>query len=525
MNDKNIDMLASWTLVLTVAACQLGRAAEPRHVALPILQHEQLFLDDYVIEKMENVTRRVNAVVKRPQPVMALDDGDHGYIRPLTVIHDDEAGLYKMWYLAAMGSKYARGEFKTFATAYATSKDGVTWEKPALGLKRDRETGADTNWVMWATQQTGPNPEPNGPLGKFCFACSITKDPMESDPGRRYKAAILTVDRVNPKKSLGTAVSPDGIHWKSETELANLTMTDLGHMVAEPWDKSPTKMRYLFYGRSYLTYQESIRGDWVKWSHARAVKRYESTDFVKWPNGETVLAADTQDEPETQIYSMAVFPYEGVYIGLANLYCDTSGHMFVQLAVSRNTYRFTRVEPRMEFIPRGEDGSWDFGCIVVDDGPVVVGDEMRFYFGGQSNRHDGGAGARQRIKESRAGRSCSIGLGTIKRGRFVALQAGSKEGIVRTRLLAIEGSELSLNANAANGRIQVGLLDERGQPIPGYVTTVQGIDNISVPVTFGKNTLEPLRNRAVMIQFRLTDAQLYGFRVSGGKMPPAKLAQ
>ena len=525
MKNRTNGVLYLRLMMLVAASSHLCRGADTHHVALPILHHEQLFLDDVAIERMENVAREINVVTKQPKPVITPDGKEHTYIRPVTVIHDDEAGLYKMWYLSAMGSKYARGEYKTFATAYATSKDGLVWDKPQLGLKRERDTGANTNWVMWATQQTGPNPEPNGPLGKFCFACSVTKDPQEKDPARRYKAAVVTVDRVNPKKSLGTAISPDGIHWRSENEFANTSMHDLGHLLAEPWEKSPSKMRYVFYGRSYLTYQESIRGDWVKWSHARAVRRYESADFIKWPNGETVLAADRHDPPETQIYSMAVFPYEGLYIGLVNLYCETSGHMYVQLAVSRNTYRFDRVEPRVEFIPRGKDGSWDFGCIVVDDGPIIADDEMRFYYGGQSNRHDGGPGSRQRVKESQPGRSCAIGLGTLKRGRFVALQARAKEGMVLTRPVVIEGNDLSINANATRGKIQVTLLDEGGKPIPGYARTVQGVDRVSIPVTFGPGTLEPLRNRALRIQFRMTDAQLYGFRVAGGAQPRPRMTQ
>jgi hypothetical protein len=383
-------------------------------------------------------------------------------------------------------------------------------------------SGEDTNWVMWGTLKTGPNAEPDGPFGKFCFGCSVLKDPLEKNPARRYKAAHLTADRVTPKKSLGAAVSPDGIHWKIENELANTTMRDLGHMFLEPWDKSPTRHRYVFYGRTALTYRESVRGDWVKWSSARAVARFESPDFVQWPNGETVLAADTKDLPETQVYSMGVFPYEGVYIGLVNLYNETSGHMWVQLAVSRDTYRFVRVEPRVSFIPRGAEGSWDAGCIVADDGPVIIGDEMRFYYGGQSNRHDGRTGWRQRVKETAKEHVCSIGLGTIKRGRFLAWEAGAKEGMVLTRPVCIEGADLSINANAAGGRIQITLLDEDGGPIPGYEAAVQGVDNVAVPVPFGQENLRPLRNKAVRIQFRMRNAQLYGFRVSGGAKPAPK---
>ena len=41
------------------------------------------------------------------------------------VWYDPQDKLFKMWYMGGY----------TLATCYATSKDGITWEKPALDVK------------------------------------------------------------------------------------------------------------------------------------------------------------------------------------------------------------------------------------------------------------------------------------------------------------------------------------------------------------------------------------------------------
>ena len=91
--------------------------------------------------------------------------------------------------------------------------------------------------------------------------------------------------------------------------------------------------------------------DWFKqWFSGRAVARVESADFLTWDftkpaTAPVVMTADLQDKPGTEIYSMKVFPYEGVYVGLVQIFHATpeDGTLDVQLAVSHDTVHFTRV--------------------------------------------------------------------------------------------------------------------------------------------------------------------------------------
>ena len=87
---------------------------------------------------------------------------------------------------------------------------------------------------------------------------------------------------------------------------------------------------------------------------------------------------------------MMVFPYEGVYIGLVQMFHkerDTC-RLEIELAVSRDTVHFTRVGDGAAFLPVGAEGSWDrFDNSLPTNSPLPVGDTPRFYYGGRSYRH------------------------------------------------------------------------------------------------------------------------------------------
>ena len=109
-------------------------------------------------------------------------------------------------WLAGLGWQTAHGSDiapeRWTAVGYATSTDGVTWEKPRLGLHEFRGC-RDNNIVVMGY---GP----------------VIKDAAEPDPARRYKM-ILRGPRPRTDGAVATAAgpgrgvrlnySPDGIHW------------------------------------------------------------------------------------------------------------------------------------------------------------------------------------------------------------------------------------------------------------------------------------------------------------------------
>lgn len=482
--------------------------------AIAIGQREQLFLDDHVIETMAGVFRRVNQVAKRTEPVLRPTkpwEKDRNVIFG-SAIREPASGLFKMWY-------YSGGNL-----AYATSRDGLAWEKPAFDLAP--MGGEKTNVVIWRTpnweQQLNDPPAsvPDGPFGKFHENFGVVLDSRDPDPSRRYKTAFVSIHfnytgepkHPNQKqytrkwlRGMGTAVSPDGIHWKLEQNFASHEVFDIGHLL---WDEG--KGRYVVYARTNLDAENNQDGRWAKWAIGRAVTRIESADFREWSVGKIVLAADTQDPPETEIYSMAVFPYEGVYIGLVQMYYHILGRLDIQLAVSRDGHHFTRVEPRHPFVPEGKEGAWDqFNISVGDASPIAIGDELWFYYGGRNCRHPG-----HKMEKHVGPQVWCTGLATIQHGRFVALATGAGTGTVVTKSLLLDGGHLTLNANAARGSIRITLLDGQWQPLPGGAATIDGQDAVSIPVKFEHADLAALKGRSAKIRFELSNAELFGFRVA-----------
>jgi hypothetical protein len=97
-------------------------AADIIHIA----SDEHLFLDeDHLIEKLDNITQRVNQARKHGLPVLRPDKSWEEATTLLygSVIFDEEENIFKMWYYAGRAG-----------VAYATSSDGIQWDKPALDV-------------------------------------------------------------------------------------------------------------------------------------------------------------------------------------------------------------------------------------------------------------------------------------------------------------------------------------------------------------------------------------------------------
>ncbi len=172
------------------------------HSETHTLRDRFLLLDSGVVESTENAVLNVGSVEKHESnPLFGEDkpwekrfDNLYG-----NVIYDEDDKLYKCWYspfivdLSARGmsleerkSHYPIPKNREMGICYATSKDGITWQKPDLGLV-EYESSKDNN-IVW-----------RGPHGVGIF-----KDHSDSDPARRYKAIY---------SGLLVSVSADGIHW------------------------------------------------------------------------------------------------------------------------------------------------------------------------------------------------------------------------------------------------------------------------------------------------------------------------
>jgi hypothetical protein len=116
-----------------------------------------------------------------------------------------------------------------------------------------------------------------------------------------------------------------------------------------------------------------------------------------------------------EFHTSPVFFHEGVYISLNQILNRAAGEgvIDVELMTSRDGLRWERNFRGEWFIPRSEaKGAFDSGSVFTNATPIVLDDEIRFYFGGYAG---GATGA-----DNLTGAS-GIGLATLKRDRFAGV--------------------------------------------------------------------------------------------------------
>jgi hypothetical protein len=182
------------------------------------------------------------------------------------------------------------------------------------------------------------------------------------------------------------------------------------------------------------------------------------------------------------------------------------------LIYSANGSEWNRLPVREPFIPHGSAGSFEAGSIYsTGDRPVVLGDELRFYYFGVSYTH-----GHTEPKDSPKDRS-GVGFATLARDRYVAWQGGTVPGTLRTKPLKFEGRELHLNLDASRGETRVALLDADGHPLPGFgladCTPICGDSMDHVVQWANGRDLSALSGQAVQVQFSLRHSALYTWQI------------
>lgn len=452
---------------------------------VPLGREKHLLIDDWEVAESRNLQRLFHRPRKCPDnPLMVPEhpwEGEALYL--FGGVERQSDGLFRMWYWAADPTPENP---ENSHTCLATSADGIHWEKPILGLHECR--GSRENNI--AILEAGPY--------------SLIVDPDDPRPAFRYKAHLRHGGTV-------AWTSPDGLHWTCQGVILpqSLDATSL-HL-------DPVERRYIasvkigYKGRRYRGYAES-------------------EDFLCWTDTYPMMDVDELDEPGDQLYAMKIFRYESLYLGLAKIYhvmrddtCD------IHLAVSHNGRHWERPfrlprppkfaaleqtrdlppdDPHAQpFLPTGPAGSWEYGNHdTASTPPLRVGDELWFYYSGRPRSHNGHlpAGAEW------SGPAGAIGLATLRVDGFVSASAGASSGWLLTRPLRLEGVQLCLNADAADGEVVVELLDEEGRLLVRSQPVRQ--DGVRIPCGWeGTEDLSVWNGRAIRLRFHLSRASLYAF--------------
>jgi hypothetical protein len=441
---------------------------------------KHLVLDSRVIAQTNGVRLVLGHLEKDPHnPLFQADRPWENALNNLypNVAYDAQQHLFKLWYKDMLPDNDVVQKMSPsriiahvgWFSLYATSKDGVKWTKPQLGLVPF--DGATTNNIV----------------ARDTANCGVFLDLHDADPARRYKMV-----HDEGRGHLRVRFSPDGLHW-GET----LTPTIAG-AVGDTHNNAfydPHTGKYVLITRLY-------QGE-------RKVARSESDDFLHWTEAQVVLESLPSEKGRRQTYAMPAFPYANVYLGYVMM-INTPGDSSVdcELTWSPDSIHWSRVNPGTPFIPRGPEGAYDAGCIYAPAGSAVARDgQLYILYGGSLVKHIG------------TKRHCLPCLARLRMDGFAAYEptTAGQAGTVVTQPLRCTGEPLRVSADAKGGELRVAVLDEKGFELDHCRPLRSNVTDQEVRWTGGAK-FSALKGKPVRLQFQLFSAKLYAF--SGLELQP-----
>jgi hypothetical protein len=447
---------------------------------IPIDVGRQLLVDDFLIART-TLTRTYHAAkyhaaspVLRPDRPWEMEGGPTAMVFSDGVWYDPKDHLFKMWYMGGM----------TRATCYATSEDGLTWDKPRLDVRKG------TNVVQ---------PDPRDSV-------TVWLDLATGDARRRYKLFRSWRDRASATGWSQTVYfSADGIHW-GKPLVTSGPSGDRNTVFYNPFRRV-----WVWSVRTNDPRMGRTRG-YVENADVLAGARWQAVDDpLPWVGADRddPRRADLRVRP--QLYNLDCVAYESMPLGLFTIWRgqprDRPKPNEVCAGFSRDGFHWHRPD-RRALVPVSETpGDWNWGNVQSAGGCCLVfGDRLYFYVSGRAG-----------VRGSPASGVSTTGLAVLRRDGFASMGAGDKEGSLVTRPVTFRGKHLFVNVAAGGGGLHAEVLDRDGQVIPGLTrdacVPVRG-DSTRAEVTWKGADLARLPGQAVRFRFHLRRSELYAFWVS-----------
>ncbi len=456
------------------------RAEAAEEAVLDIGSRLELFVDRFLIERMEGTALALHAPVEA-ESVIAFDRPWEGkYVGYVTIIQDGD--LFRMYYRGM--PEAGTDDSDEPVTCYAESKDGVIWTRPNLSLFEVH--GTTENNVILADM----------PPFSHNFAPFLdTRPGVPAD--ERFKA-VAGLQR----SGLYAFASGDGVHWRRMQDEPVITEGHLDSQNLAFW--SDAEQCYCCYLRLWA---EGVR----------TIGRATSTDFRTWTSPEFMRFGDTPMEHLYTNQTHAYYRAPHIYIATAARFmpkrrvvsverfealggdADYSGDCSdTVLLSSRGGLDYERTFMEGFVRPGMGLSNWTSRTNYPACGIVPTGDgEMSMYI----QRHYGQPSHRlQRL--------------TLRTDGFVSVNAPYAGGEMFTKPLRFSGKRLAINfATSAAGSVWVEIQDGKGTPIDGFTLDdadeIIG-DEIERTVTWqGTRDLSALAGRTVRLRFVMKDADLY----------------
>ncbi|MDI1311750.1 hypothetical protein [Prosthecobacter sp.] len=462
----------------------------------------ELFVDKLLIDQMQGTTLRLHPPEEAGIAVKFDQPWEGRFSAYITVIHNDEAKKFQMYYRGNAGFKDGTsGE----VTCYAESADGKNWVKPKLGLHEIN--GSKDNNVMLAN------------LAPYThnFAPFIDRRPGVPKE-QRYKALAGLGGKYG---GLSAFVSADGLHWQKMQDAAVITKGAFDSQNVSFW--SEAEQCYVAYFRVFTgggIDEKTWKPKGVRW-----VSRATSKDFLTW----TDAIQMTSDQPLVDhIYISQTNPYFNaphLYISTAARFMpktdvldeqakkylaedtkaypaliqDTSEAVLMTSRAGTTAYNRTFMEgfvrPGLHFRNWTSRSNYP-ACGVVQTGKS----EMSLYV----ERHYGQSTALlQRY--------------TLRLDGFASLHADYAGGEMTTQPFTFTGKALHLNlSTGAAGSVAVEIQDADGKPLPGFTLDdckAISYDDIDRVIAWKAGSdVSALAGKPVRLRWVLKDADVFSFR-------------
>jgi hypothetical protein len=476
------------------------------HGGIPeaVVKEATLFaFDDYAIPFRANLETHLvhgKSGVKKTPIVLANgkagDPDEHVHYYGTTIRIGD---TFHMWYIGRVGRDEAKANYEGFdgRVCYATSRDGVNWERPDLGLVEFR--GARHNNLVDLPQDLD------------IAAGPVLYDPEDPDPGRRFK---INFEAGALRNRMCVAYSPDGLRW-----------TPSPNNPVGPSFEQAGLVR--FNGCYYVNGQGGGHP-----GQARKLMTYASYDFERWTpasvlsmNRAPLLYGPAIEDRkacwEEVHLGAALHPRGNVILGIYGMwhgdpYSDRRNvTMDLGLVISHDVMHFQEPIPGFRFIPSFEEHGSTVGygpALMQGQGMENVGDKTLYWY--SLWRDDG-----------------QVRLAQWTRDRFGYVKSAGPRApaLLITCPMTIQGERVFLNVEGPGeyAAIRVEALDLEFQPLPGYSGADAAVireSGLRVPVRWkAGDRLPPDRPMRLKADFgvvgpecvRPEDTRLYAMYVAG----------
>ena len=484
-----------------------GGPTPPSPMPVDLSLNPHLLIDDYLVANATDLDRVTHRPVRYDgNPILTPEQFTH---QPyLTVLRDEKAGRFRMWYNAHRDGRHF--------LACADSEDGLRWTLPDL-----HPSAILPNAVF--DQNTYA---PDGERGHAGYGGSVIDDgPDAADASRRYKHTWYGKPSRGPAgapASLNVAFSADGVHWAAHEGNPVLHFDQPGwrpgDIVDAFWD--PARRRYGLFNKVMATRDDGLApGPRVGDGYRRLAVASVSDDFIHWARPRRVLVPEPRDRGLTEFYAVGgTIARGGMLIGFVRMLLDDApanppdgpadGIGWATLVTSRDGVHWQRHQDM--FLGRGVGpDDWDRAVSWIGS-TVAVDERMYLYYAGYKQGHKLGRHTERQL-----------GVAFLPRDRFVGRRAKEAQvGTLQTVTLDLataRGGQLCVNVDASAGALRCRVLDGGWRVIPGYdwadCDRITG-DGLALPVTWGGRDLSETGRRHIRLEFELTAAELFGFEIA-----------